>query len=359
MSRGAKSWTLAFVVSAVACFALVGCKKQGGPEDKPAPAPTGEVIKLSYSIFFPPTHIQTVTATEWAKEVEKRTNGQVKITVYAGGTLTAPPQCYEGVVNGVSDIGMSCFAYTLGRFPLLEGLDLPLGYPNGAVATRIATEMVGKYKPEEVAGVHVLYVHAHGPGILASKKAVRTLADLKGLKIRATGLSQKIVIALGGTPVAMPQSDTYESLSKGVVDATLCPIETLKGWKQGEVISSVTDATAVGYTTAMFVVMNKAKWESLPAGIQKTITEVNAEWVSKHGQAWDQADVEGREFVKGLQPAREMISLSAEEQQQWKKAVEPVLAAYVEATKAKGLPGEQFLKDVQDSIVKYSQPTGK
>jgi TRAP-type transport system periplasmic protein len=67
----------------------------------------------------------------------------------------------------------------------------------------------------------------------------------------------------------MPQPDTYEALSRNVVDATLCPIETLKGWKQGEVISSVTDATAVGYTTAMFVVMNKAKWDSLPAGMSR------------------------------------------------------------------------------------------
>ncbi|MEN6425939.1 MAG: TRAP transporter substrate-binding protein [Phycisphaerales bacterium] len=363
MSRSAKYWTGAFVVSAVACFALVGCKKQQGPEAKPspspgattqpAPAPTAKAIKLSYSIFFPPTHIQVATADAWAKEVQKRTNGQVEITIYAGGTLTAAAQCYEGVINGVSDIGMSCFAYTRGRFPLLEGLDLPLGYPSGMVATRIATEMVEKYKPEEVAGVHVLYIHAHGPGLLASKKPVRTLDDVKGLKVRATGLSEKIVTALGGTPVSMPQGDTYEALSKGVVDATLCPIETLKGWKQGEVISSVTDATAVGYTTAMFVVMNKGKWDKLPPDIQKTITEVSAEWVAKHGQAWDQADAEGREFVKGLN--REMISLSAEEQQQWKKAVEPVLVAYVEAAKAKGLPGEQFLKDVQDLIAKYSQ----
>ncbi len=369
MSRGTKYWTGAFVVSAIVCFALVGCRKQGGETKQPsptpdatsqsapapAPTPTAKAIKLSYSVFFPPTHIQAVTAGEWAKEIEKRTNGQVQITLYPGGTLTAAPQCYEGVVNGVSDIGMSCFAYTLGRFPLLEGLDLPLGYPSGTVATRIATEMVEKYKPQEVAGVHVLYIHAHGPGLLASKKPVRALEDMKGLKIRATGLSQKVVTALGGTPVAMPQGDTYESLSKGVVDATLCPIETLKGWKQGEVISSVTDATAVGYTTAMFVVMNKGKWEKLPADVQKTITEVSAEWVAKHGKAWDQADADGRAFVTSLQPAREMITLSAEEQQQWKKAVEPVLAAYVEAARAKGLPGEQFLKDVQDLVVKYSQ----
>lgn len=349
---------LATAVVAVACLVLPGCKKEpvaapGGPQAQSAPAPAGKAIELSYSVFFPPTHIQAVTAGEWAREVEKRTNGQVKITVYAGGTLTPAPQCYEGVVNGISDIGMSCFAYTQGRFPLLEGLDLPLGYPNGAVATRVATELARKYQPKEVADAHLLYVHAHGPGLLASKKAVRTLADMKGLKVRSTGLSQKIVTALGATPVSMSQGETYESLSKNVVDATMCPIETLKGWKQGEVISSVTDATAVGYTTAMFVAMNKARWDKLPADVQKIITEVSAEWVARHGQAWDQADAEGREFVKGLN--RETITLAAEQQQQWKDAVKPVLDAYVAAARAKGLPGDTFLKDAQDLIAQYSK----
>ena len=203
MSRGDDSghWRWSWCV---ACLALVGCKKQGRPSQTTAPAaactrsaPAGKAIELSYSVFFPPTHIQAVTAEAWAREVEKRTNGQVKITIYAGGTLTPAPQCYEGVVNGISDIGMSCFAYTQGRFPLLEGLDLPLGYPNGAVATRVATELAQKYQPKELADTHVLYIHAHGPGLLASKKPVRTLEDMKGLKVRATGLSQKIVDSPG------------------------------------------------------------------------------------------------------------------------------------------------------------------
>ena len=84
---------------------------------------------------------------------------------------------------------MSCFAYTPERFPLLDGLDLPLGYPSGAVATRIATELTEKYKPAEVANTHVLYVHAHGPGLLASKKPIKTLDDVKGMKIRGDGPS--------------------------------------------------------------------------------------------------------------------------------------------------------------------------
>lgn len=326
-----------------------GCAKKEAQPDKP------KTIQLRYSIFFPPTHIQCKTAEAWAREIEKRTQNRVKITLYPGGTLTKAPQCYVGVVDGVSDIGMSCFAYTRGRFPLLEGLDLPLGYPDGKVASRVATEMVRKYEPKEVADTHVLYVHAHGPGILASKKPVRKLDDLKGLKVRATGLSSKIVKTLGGTPVAMSQPETYEALQKGVVSATFCPIETLKGWKQGEVIDFVTDTSVIGYTTAMFVVMNPKSWAELPEDVQKVFTDVSAEWVGRHGQAWDQADDEGRAFVKQLK--REMISLPAAERDRWKKAVQPVLEAYVTATKEKGLSGEAFLKDTQALLAKYSQPS--
>ncbi|MCD6404985.1 MAG: TRAP transporter substrate-binding protein [Planctomycetes bacterium] len=336
-----------FVAVAVLALAVVaGFAAPGSAQEKAKP----KTIELSYSIFFPPTHIQCKTAEAWAKEIERATDGQVKITIYPAGSLTKAPQCYQGVVDGISDIGMSCFAYTRGRFPLLEGLDLPLGYPNGTTATEIATKMALKYKPAELANTHLLYIHAHGPGILASKKPVRSLEDLKGLKVRATGLSSKIVAALGGVPVAMSQPETYEALQKGVVEATFCPIETLKGWKQGEVIDCVTDTSAIGYTTAMFVVMNKDAWNGLPKDVQETFTTVSREWVAKQGKAWDDADAEGRAFVKGL--GREMISLSDEENAKWISAVKPILDEYVQKTTQKELPGKAFLKDIQDLLAK-------
>ena len=330
------------VLLAAGALLVAGCGKAKTEQASQKP------IELSYSVFFPPSHIQCKTAEEWAKAVEARSEGRIKITIYPGGTLTKAPQCYEGVINGLSDIGMSCLAYTRGRFPLLEGLDLPLGYPDGKTATRAVNDMVLKYAPAEIQDVHVLYMHAHGPGILASKKDVRKLDDMKGLKVRATGLSAKIVESLGGTPVAMSQPETYESLQKGVVDATLCPMETLKGWKQGEVVNSVTDAKNIGYTTAMFVVMNKAKWDSLPAGLQKLLTDVSAEWVDKHGAAWDVADEEGLQFVKELK--HEIIELAADDAAAWKAAVQPMLDEYVKATTGKGLPGDTFLKDLQAMI---------
>jgi TRAP-type C4-dicarboxylate transport system substrate-binding protein len=179
--------------------------------------------KLTFSIFFPPTHGQTKAAMDWAKEIEKLTGNKVQITVFPGGTLTKAPQCYSGVVEGISDLGFSLFAYTRGRFPVMAAVDLPMGYPNGKVASMVAQEFANEFKPKELTDVKVLYLHAHGPGILHTKKPVRKLEDLKGMKIRATGLSAKVVQALGGVPVAMPRAALTKPLKKGLSRELLGP----------------------------------------------------------------------------------------------------------------------------------------
>jgi TRAP-type C4-dicarboxylate transport system substrate-binding protein len=335
---------LASVITGAVLVAGCGKQEQKGASDVAPKA----AVKLTYSVFFPPTHVQAKLAVEWAEEVKKRSGGLVEVAVFPGGALTKADQCYQGVVDGVSDIGMSAFAYTRGRFPLLEGLDLPVGYPDGASATRIANELVSKYKPDELKDTQVLYVHAHGPGVLASKKAVASLADLKGLKIRVTGFCSKIVESLGGSPVSMPQGETYEALQKGVVDATFCPMETLKGWKQGEVVSHVTESQCIGYTTGFFVVMNKEKWAKLPAAAQKALAEVSAEWIDKHGQAWNEADKEGRAYMAELK--REIVPLAEAEQAAWIQKVSPLIDDYVARAAEKKLPGDAFAKELREKV---------
>lgn len=303
---------------------------------------------LNYSIFFPPTHGQALAAEAWAKEIEKRTEGEIKFNLFPGGTLTNANQCYDGVVQGISDLGMSCFAYTPGRFPLMEALDLPMGYPDGMTATRVANEFFKIMKPVELQDVKVLLIHAHGPGLLHTKKPVRNLDEIRGLRIRSTGLSEKVARALGAVPVGMPQPDTYEALQKGVVDGTFAPIETLKGWKQAEVINVTTECTAIGYTTAMFVVMNLRKWNSLSPEVQRIFEEVSAEWIDRHGAVWDREDEAGRAFT--LELGNEIIPLPEEENERWRKAVQPVLDDYVSASEAKGLPGGKALETLQKII---------
>ncbi|MDO9516120.1 MAG: TRAP transporter substrate-binding protein [Syntrophales bacterium] len=336
-----KNLLIIALIGAAALLLTMGCQKKE------------KTVELTYSIFFPPTHSQCKAGISWAEEIEKRTDGRIKITTFPGGTLTKANQCYDGVVKGISDIGMSCFAYTRGRFQVMAAVDLPYGYPNGRVATRVANEFAKTMAPKELDDVKVLYVHAHGPGLLSTKKPVRTLEDVKGMKIRSTGLSAKIVEALGGAPVAMPQGDTYEALQKGVVEGTFTPIETLKGWRQAEVIKYTTKCTGVGYTTAMFVVMNLEKWNALPKDLQKIIEEVSEEWVGVHGDAWDKSDDEGRAYT--LSQGNEIITLSEEENKRWEEAVQPIIEDYIRTTEEKGLPGEKAVSMVKELISKYSK----
>lgn len=305
-------------------------------------------IELTYSIFFPATHKNTVLAQEWAKEIGKRTDGRVKITVFPGGTLTKAEVCYDGIEKGISDIGMSVLGYTRGKFPLTEALDLPLGIKTGAAATAVANAYYRKFAPKEFGGVAIMYLHAHGPGFLHTKKPVRTLEDVKGLKIRCTGLSAKIAAALGGTPVAMPMGETYDALSRGVVDGSMAPQESLEGWRWGEVVKSSTQCYGAAYTTTFFVAMNRDRWLSLPNDIQRIIEKVNEEWIPRTGNAWDEMDKSGRDFAAAR--GNEIVALSPEENARWAAVVKPILDEYAAKMQAKGLPGAEVLAFCRECI---------
>ena len=281
--------------------------------------------------------------------MEKRTGGKVVIDYYPGGTLSKAKQCYDGTVEGISDIGLSALAYSRGRFPVMAAVDLPLGYTSGTQATRIANAVFAKFAPKEFNDVQPMYFHAHGPGLLfTTEKGIKTLADLKGQKIRATGNSAKLVKALGGSPVAQPMPAAYQSLQKGVVDGSMHPTESNKGWKLAEVVKFCTESFPVAYTTTFFVVMNKDKWAEIDADSQKVINEINAEWSVKHGAAWDEADALGKAFF--MEKGGETIELSAEESAAWVKAARPILDEYVTNVNKKGLDGQAILEFTQSTL---------
>lgn len=322
---------LTFILVALALIAvpvLSACGQSGAP---------AQTIELTYNNFFPSTHFHSILADEFSKEIAKRTNGGVKITYYAGGSLIAADKTYGGIVDGIADIGMSVYSYTLGRFPATGMVDMPHSYPGGYVATMVANDFYQKFKPAELNDTHILYSHAHGPGlILTAKKPVRTLEDMKGLVIRSNGLAIQLAEALGASGYAAAQGATYELLSKGTIDGSYSPLEVLKGWKQAEVISYVTNARDIGYTANMFVTMNKNKWDSLPDNYKKIFTDVSAEWIEKHGMVWDYYDKVAKDYFLTF-PGREVIELSPAEMDRWVKAIQPVKDKYMSDITAKGL----------------------
>ncbi len=301
-----------------------------------------KTVKLTYSNFFPPSHIQSKLAEAWCKEVEKRTNGAVTIEYYAGQTLTKAKQCYDGVVEGISDLGFSVLAYTRGRFPVMSAVDLPLGYPSGMVATQVINTVYEKFMPKELMDTQVMYLHAHGPGLVHTKgKPVAKMEDMKGLKFRAHGTSALVVKALGGTPVPKPMPETYQMLQKGVVNGAVYPFEANKGWKLGEVTDYATAAFSAAYTTSFFVVMNKDKWNALPADVQNTIQGINKEWIVMHGEAWDTSDMEGIRFF--LNQGGTIIGIDKKEAARWKTAVAPIIDEYIGKLNDKGLNGKEIV----------------
>jgi len=310
-------------------------------------------IELNYSIFFPESHKNAKLSADWAKEIEKQTNGRVKITMFYSGTLTPPDKCYDGVEKGISDIGFSVLAYTRGKFPLTEVIDLPLGIKSGLAATKLINEYYNKFKPKEFDGTKVMYLHGHGPGLIHTKEAVNKLEDLKGKKIRCTGMAAKIAAALGATPVAMPMGDTYDALSRGVVDGSMAPQEALQGWKWGEVVKFTVEDWGAAYSSGMFVVMNKDKWNALPPDVQKIIEKINGEWIEKQGKTWDEIDKEGRNYT--ISRGNKIVSLSQDENYKWTMAVKPILDEYTKNMKDKGLPGQDALRFCQEALYKLQK----
>ena len=148
-------------------------------------------VELKLAHFFPGTHPAEMELIQpWANAIEEATNGQVKITSYPNQTLLQADAIYDGVVNGIADLGLSCFSYTRGRFPLLEAFELPgVIYKNSKVASKVAWEGIKQLNPAEVQDTKLMMVLTTGSGDLFTKVPVRSHSDLQGLAIRATGLS--------------------------------------------------------------------------------------------------------------------------------------------------------------------------
>lgn len=348
------SRTLVALLLVLMLLGIAGCGSKASTAD--SGQANVEQVELKLAHFWPATHpIETDLVQPWAQEIEKTTNGQVKITSYPGETLLKAADTYDGVVNGIADIGISCFSYTRGRFPVSEVFELPgITYNNSKVASMVAWEGLKQLNPKETQDTKLLMVITTGPGDLFTKTPVRSLEDLNGMEIRATGLSAATLKALGATPVAMPQSDAYESLSKGVVKGNLGPIEVLQGWKQAEVTQYITE-TPFLYNTLFFVTMNLDKWNSLSPEYQSAIQEVTQKYFEEVGIGlWDKQDDDAMNgAIK--QNNMELINLSATEADRWKALVEPIQQDYVTRMDELGFKGQDTLDLVKSLADKYNQ----
>jgi len=314
----------------------------------------GDTQELKLAHFWPVTHpVETDLVQPWIAAVNKATEGRVKVTSYPGETLSLSAEIYEGVKEGVADLGLSCFAYTRGQFPVLEVFELPgIVYNDSAAATKIAWEGIQELNPKEVQDTTLFMVFTTGPGHLFTRSPVKNLSDLKGLEIRATGLSAATLQNLGATPVAMPQAEAYDSLSKGVVKGNLGPTEILKGWNQAEVTKYIT-ITPFIYNTLFFFTINTDKWNKISEKDQKAILEINDTFFNEVACGlWDKQNEAAFSFAvkeKGM----EVFELSAEETALWINLVKPVQDDFVSKMNSQGFNGREILNTVQRLSDKY------
>lgn len=316
---------------------------------KTSAAQTVKPIKLNYASFIPTAHIHHKLITDWATEIGKRTNGKIAIDIYPGGTLIGGREMYSGVVKGVADIGTSLFTYTPGRFPLMEGFDLTPGFNSSSVATRVLWDVYNEFKPAELEDTKVLYVFTATRNILISKKPVNSLEDLQGMEIRCSLGHVDFLKLLGATPVPMAQGEAYEALSRGVVKGSLTSADTLKGYKDVELINYITvGCFPIG---SFYVVMNLGKWNSLPKETKEVFDKVSKEWMPITAQAWDQVGEENLKFA--LDKSIKIITLSNEEIVRWKSKLEPIANDYIKKVEAKGLPGRKFVNEISRLTKEY------
>lgn len=308
------------------------------------------VIELKLASFIGPSHNVYKVQENFCKEIGKRTNGRVEVAFYGAETLVKAAWTYDAVVRGVADIGVICPAYTRGQFPLLTVLDLPLGQSSAPQLSRLDNAFVKKFKPKELDDVHFLYGVSLSPSILHTKKPVYKLEDLKGLKIRGTGISERVIRSLGGTPVALAVPEMYDALQRGVVDGARSPLGQLLDFRLVE----VTNYTLLNYGASdsilVIYAVNKKKWEALPADIQEVFTRVSEEYSEIEAKVLDARDREATDVA--TKRGHKFITASREEVALWAEKVKPIADDYVKELTGKGLQGAEAVQFCKDYIQK-------
>ena len=317
-------------------------------------------VTLKLHHFLPPvSNSQAKLLAPWAKKVEADSQGKIKIEIYPsmqlGGT---PPQLYDQARDGVVDIIWTLPGSTPGRFPTTEAMELPFILDEkAAVNTRAAQELADRFLKDEVKDVKMLAYWAHDGGHIHANRPVRTMEDLKGLKLRnPTRLAGEALKALGATSIGMPVPQVPESLAQRVIDGAVVPWEVVPAIKVHELVKYHTEikGTPALYAASFFLAMNKAKYESLPGELQAVIDKNSGmAFAERAGNMWDTEAVHVREMV--AKRGNTIIQLSAEEKARWIKATEPVQVAWIEQMKGKGIDGGKLVEAARELVAKYGK----
>ncbi len=298
-------------------------------------------MKLTYALFQPATAALSKTNTAFAQEIEKRTNGRVQITIHQSGSLLTAPAMYQGIRNGIADIGNGISSYNPGNFPFTMMVELPSAAESGWAVSNAYYDFFQKFPMKEWNDVHVLTVCGPSFGVMlvgTGKTPIHTLEQLKGKSIRTNFADY--TAALGATVKDLPMTEVYDSITKGVLDGVQTNSEPLKSWKLGDVTKFITLFFGPAMpSNVIYNAMNKSKWNSLPPDIQKIITDVSREYSAKLGLTWDEQLVQGLEYAKSVGDT--IYVLPKDEAARWTAAIMPLVDKRLKGIVAQGFPQKE------------------
>lgn len=313
---------------------------------------------LTISSWTPPTHgINTMMWTELTKMIEEATDGKVTTELKLG--LAPPPAQMDLVLDGAADMTFIFHGYQAGRFTATKLIELP-GYEGSAEAASVAywrTHEKMFAGLNEHKGVRVIALHTHGPAQLQSNKAVTSLADIKGMKVRVPGgVGSQVGAALGATGIKVPAPKVYETLASNAADGVVIPIEARKGFKLTEVAKNVYEIPGGLYRGSFATLISEEALAALPEDLRKALEEkVFGEPASRAaGQMWDAIDVIGREVTEAASD-NAINAASAEDLAAYQTIADGIIASVLDEVSAKGIDGAAARQMIIDEMAAASK----
>lgn len=312
-------------------------------------------VTLRLHQFLPPqATVPKKVLKPWGEKLKTESGGKLVIEHFDAMALGGrPPALIDQAIDGVADITMTVVGYTPGRFPRTEVFELPF-MMRDPVATALAFQQLvdEDFQSNEYKDLKVLGAWVHGPGVVHTKTGVSKLEDMQGKKLRGpTRVINDMLKELGATPVGMPLPAVPEALSKGVIEGTVIPWEVSPAIKLAELAGKHTEFSGEEalYTATIVLVMNKAKYESLPDDI-KAVLDANSGAALSRFAATEMAaaDAPGRAIAE--KNGNDITVLDANEVARWKAAAQPVIARWVEEMKSKGIDGQALIDKATAAI---------
>jgi TRAP-type C4-dicarboxylate transport system substrate-binding protein len=337
------------VVLAAASIAVIGTSGDAAAEQ----------VTLRFNRWVPPTHhFHARIMVGWAERVEKATEGRVKVE-FTPASLGAPPRQFELALTGVADVTAGNQTYTAERFVLSRIAELPFLGDNAEALSVAHWRVQQKFldKGGEYKGVKLLTVFNNGPyQIFTAKKPIATVADLKNLKMRMpAGTGTEVAKALDIVPVAAPITEAYEMLSRGIVDGTTLPADSINSFKMDKFLAYETKVPLGLFNAAFFVVMNEAKWNSLSKADQDAIMSVSGEGFAREaGRIWDDQDRMANEaFAKS---GMKVTTVSAAMNSDLHARLKNIDEIWIKEADAKGVDGRAALDMFRREVAAYKRP---